>query len=178
MTKKQIWTIGHSTRTLEEFLEMLQSFHISVLVDVRHYPGSRKFPHFNKETLAGALSNVNIAYEHIESLGGRRKPQPDSRNTVWRHPAFRGYADYMETSSFRQGFERLVELALQSRTVFMCSEAVWWRCHRSLISDLLKSKGWMVCHIGSVAKSSEHPFTAPARVIDGELTYKAEILDL
>ncbi len=172
---QSVWTIGHSTRTLDEFIDMLRSFDIATVVDVRHYPGSRKYPQYNKEALYDALSLVGIAYVHLESLGGRRKPQPHSQNTAWRHPAFQGYADYMDTQEFQQGFEQLVGLAAKSRTAFMCSEAVWWRCHRSLISDLLKSRGWAVWHIMSVEKANEHPFTKPARIVNGTLTYEPDM---
>lgn len=174
MAISEIWTIGHSTRTLPEFLEMLKSFNIEVLVDVRHFPGSRKFPHFNRDTLAEALSGAGIRYEHIISLGGRRKAHPDSHNMAWRHPAFRGYADYMETPEFSEGMDRLRVMATNNRTAFMCSEAVWWRCHRSLIADLLKSEGWTVSHIISETKATEHPFTSPARIVNGKLTYQSE----
>ena len=172
-----IWTIGHSTRTGAEFINILQSFNIEQLVDVRHFPGSRKFPHFNKEALMLTLPEANIAYEHIEQLGGRRKAKPNSKNIAWRHPAFRGYADYMETSAFNEGINRLQQLALQAITAYMCSEAVWWRCHRSMISDFLKVKGWQVQHIMEVGKTKEHPFTAPAKVVDGQLTYTQEATD-
>jgi uncharacterized protein (DUF488 family) len=150
---------------------MLKSFSIAKLADVRHFPSSRKFPHFNKEELKDTLANVGIEYEHIENLGGRRKARPDSLNVSWRHPAFRGYADYMETESFKLGVERLQQLAREEKTVYMCSEAVWWRCHRSMISDLLKVNGWIVQHIMDVGKAKEHPFTAPAKIINGELSY-------
>ncbi len=166
-----IWTIGHSTHTLEEFIAMLQSFNIQQLVDVRHFPGSRKFPHFNKELLSVSVNAAGIYYEHILELGGRRKVKPDSENTAWRHPAFRGYADYMDTDEFRAGMSRLKELGLQAPTAYMCSEAVWWRCHRSMISDVLKSEGWKVYHIMNVGVAKEHPYTAPAKIIDGKLTY-------
>jgi uncharacterized protein (DUF488 family) len=169
-----IWTIGHSTRTLDEFIGMLHSFSITQLVDVRHFPGSRKFPHFNKEALGHSLTDAHIVYEHLESLGGRRKPRIDSPNTAWRHPAFRGYADYMETTAFKEGMLRLEQLGANANTAYMCSEAVWWRCHRSLISDLLKVKGWEVQHIMDSGKPKEHPFTAPARIINGQLSYAAE----
>jgi uncharacterized protein (DUF488 family) len=169
-----IWTIGHSTRTLEEFVDILHSFSIMQLVDVRHYPGSRKFPQFNKETLCRSLADLQIQYEHIELLGGRRKARPDSLNTAWRHPAFRGYADYMQTASFQEGILKLEQLADKARTAYMCSEAVWWRCHRSMISDFLKVKGWEVQHILDTGKSKEHPFTAPARIVDGQLVYTLE----
>jgi uncharacterized protein (DUF488 family) len=169
--EKIIWTIGHSTRSLEEFISMLHSVSIEVLVDVRHFPGSRRFPHFNKESLHDSLLEAGVRYAHLESLGGRRKPSADSKNTAWRHPAFRGYADYMETDDFKQGISLLKELALEKRTAYMCSEAVWWRCHRSLISDILKVEGWKVLHISDVKKSTEHPFTSAAKVDDGYLSY-------
>ena len=171
MTSHTIWTIGHSTRTLSEFIEMLRSFSIEQIVDVRHFPGSRKFPHFNKEALCEALLAGQIRYQHIESLGGRRKPDVNSKNTVWRHTAFRGYADYMETPEFLAGVKQLETIAKERRTAYMCSEAVWWRCHRSMISDYLKAKGWIVEHIMDVKKSKEHPFTGPARIVDGRLSY-------
>ena len=171
LSENTIWTIGHSTRTIEEFIEMLQSFSITQLVDVRRFPGSRKYPQYNKELLEHELSKALISYVLIDSLGGRRKAKPDSMHTVWRHPAFRGYADYMETSAFKEGILFLEQLARQQRTAYMCSEAVWWRCHRSMISDFLKNKGWMVQHIMAPGKATEHPFTAPAKIINGELTY-------
>jgi len=166
-----VWTIGHSTRTLEAFIQMLQSFAITQLVDVRHFPGSRKYPHFNKDSLQKSLAQNNINYTHIEALGGRRKPAPNSPNTAWRNAAFQGYADYMETDAFKEGFQQLEDLALQNNTAYMCSEAVWWRCHRSMISDLLKAKGWNVQHIMETGKAKEHPFTAPAKVVNGQLLY-------
>ncbi|MEO7445896.1 MAG: DUF488 domain-containing protein [Ferruginibacter sp.] len=168
---KLIWTIGHSTRSIEEFTAMLHSFNIDMVVDVRHFPGSRKFPHFNKEALQVSLPQNHIQYRHIEALGGRRKVDKASKNTVWRHPSFRAYADYMETPSFRDAITILEEIAMQQRTAYMCSEAVWWRCHRSMISDYLKVNGWTVMHIMAIAKAEEHPFTAPAKVVNGALTY-------
>lgn len=169
--QKTIWTIGHSTRTLEEFVEMLHSFQIKALVDIRSYPGSKRYPHFNKEALALSLPANDVLYFHIKDLGGRRKVNPDSKNTIWHHPAFRGYADYMETNEFRKGIQQLEKIAMQQRTVYMCSEAVWWRCHRSMVSDFLKVQGWEVMHIMGIGKEVEHPFTAPAAVVAGVLTY-------
>lgn len=169
--QKTVYTIGHSTRTLEAFLAMLQSFGVTLLVDVRHFPGSRKYPHFGKEALMQSLPGAGIQYLHLEALGGRRKAAPDSINTAWRHQAFKGYADYMETTAFQQGMQHLEDLAVKAPTAYMCSEAVWWRCHRSMISDYLKVKGWNVQHIMELSKSKEHPFTAPAKVVDGKLFY-------
>ena len=168
---KTVWTIGHSTHSLDEFVAMLLSFNIERVVDVRSYPGSRKFPQFNKEALGVSLPANNIQYIHLKKLGGRRKVNPESKNTSWRHVAFRGYADYMETNSFAEGIKEFIESAQQQRTAYMCSEAVWWRCHRSMISDYLKADGWNVQHIMQIGKSTEHPYTQPARVVDGRLTY-------
>lgn len=168
---KEIWTIGHSTRTLAEFVEILQSFQIELLVDIRSFPGSRRYPHFNKETLGPALQQYGIDYKHMVELGGRRKADPNSMNIAWHHPAFRGYADYMQTEAFNQAVTSLEQVAGQRRSCYMCSEAVWWRCHRALVSDYLKAHGWTVWHISDVGKSQEHPYTSPARVEDGRLYY-------
>jgi len=169
-----IWTIGHSTREFEEFVRLLKENDIELLADVRSFPGSRKFPQFNKESLEVTLPENGIEYIHLKQLGGRRKVKPDSKNTVWRHEAFRGYADYMETDDFRTGMEDLIELAEEKRTAIMCSEAVWWRCHRSMISDYLKTAGVTVLHIMGEGKVVEHPFTSAARILDGHLTYHPE----
>lgn len=169
---KIIWTIGHSTRTFEVLVEMLRSFNIEMLADIRSYPGSRKFPQFNKEILEKTVPEKGIEYIHIKKLGGRRKVNPDSKNTSWRVLAFRAYADYMETDEFEEGIKELEEIALKKRTAYMCSEAVWWRCHRSMVSDYLKTNGWKVMHIMDIGKEEEHPYTAPARIVNGELTYE------
>jgi len=171
---KKIWTIGHSTRSLDEFVAMLQSFNIEQLVDVRSLPGSRKFPQFNKENLEKSLPENNIEYTLLEKLGGRRKAKPDSKNTVWRNASFMGYADYMETLPFQEGLETLKKMAAQKRTAIMCSEAVWWRCHRSMVSDALKAQDWEVLHIMGANKEQEHPYTQPAKIVDGKLSYKEE----
>ncbi|MEJ7626911.1 MAG: DUF488 domain-containing protein [Ferruginibacter sp.] len=169
---KPIWTIGHSTRSIEEFLAMLQSFNIAMVVDVRQFPGSRKFPHFNKEALQISLPQNHIQYRHLVELGGRRKANKESKNIAWRHPAFRSYADYMETESFKEGITLLEEIVIKERTAYMCSEAVWWRCHRSMISDYLKVNGWTVMHIMTIAKAEEHPYTAPAKIVNDALSYE------
>lgn len=167
----QIWTIGHSTHPFDEFVNMLQSFQIEMVVDIRSFPGSRKFPQFNKETLVDSLPQNGIAYFHLLALGGRRKVLSDSINTNWRHPAFRGYADYMQTPEFIEGIKELEVLGKQKRVTYMCSEAVWWRCHRSMISDYLKFNEWKVMHIMAIDKATEHPYTSPANIKEGELTY-------
>lgn len=166
-----IWTIGHSTRSGEDFLSLLQRHGIRTLADVRRYPASRRYPHFNREQLAGMLAGESIAYEWIESLGGRRDPAPDSPNSAWRNAAFRGYADHMASEEFAAGFAALCALARDQPTTVMCSEAVWWRCHRGLISDLLRSRGAQVLHIVDDAEPAEHPWTPAARLDDGVLTY-------
>lgn len=173
---KTIFTIGHSNHPFEEFLEMLKAFEIETLVDIRRYPGSRKYPHFNKDHLEKSLPEKEIQYLHYEDLGGRRKVKPDSHNTAWRLDSFRGYADYMETDSFKKAIEKLEILAKEKRVAYMCSEAVWWSCHRSLVSDYLKNEGWNVQHIMSKTKSNEHPYTKPARIINDKLVYTEETL--
>ena len=170
--KLEIWTVGHSTRPIEEFIESLRSFEIKVLADVRSYPGSQRYPQFNKENLKPSLTEAAIDYQHFPELGGRRRARPDSLNMAWRNESFRGYADYLETEDFRDGIVRLLEIARVSRTAVMCSEAVWWRCHRSLISDYLKAKGIEVNHIMRTGKSEPHPFTSAARIVNGELSYR------
>lgn len=132
-----------------------------MIVDIRSYPGSRKFPHFNKAALERSLPEAGIHYMHLPELGGRRKPKPDSSNTIWKNEAFRGYADYLETEAFKEGILKLTEVAALERTAYMCSEAVWWRCHRALVSDDLKSKGWTVRHILKKGSTTEHPYTSP-----------------
>lgn len=173
-SKKIIFTIGHSTRTLEEFIKLLKNFNIKILADIRTYPGSKRFPHFNKEALQQTLSLHDIVYKHIPELGGRRKVLKDSKNTAWKNDAFRAYADYMETEEFEKGIIGLEKTARELTTAYMCSEAVWWRCHRSLVSDYLKSKGWKVMHIMGENKSDEHPYTSPAKIMNGLLSYAAE----
>jgi uncharacterized protein (DUF488 family) len=158
---KRIWTIGHSTRDIGDFISSLEENGIKLLVDVRSLPGSRRYPQFNKEAMANSLGEAGMRYEHFPELGGRRKPKPDSRNTAWRNLSFRGYADYMETEEFRKGVERLVDLGNEvGSTAIMCAEAVWWRCHRSLISDYLKARGVEVIHILGANKAEPHPFTS------------------
>ena len=138
--------------------------------------GSRRYPHFNKENLTVSLADAGIRYEHFAELGGRRRARPDSLNMAWRNESFRGYADYMETNEFRAGIDRLLNIAATQRTAIMCSEAVWWRCHRSLISDYLKVKGIEVNHIMAIGKAEPHPFTSAAGVVDGELSYRGVLI--
>jgi uncharacterized protein (DUF488 family) len=167
-----LWTIGHSTLASEEFTDRLKSFEIQTLADVRSFPGSRRYPQFNRENLSASLAEVGIDYQHFPELGGRRRALPDSTNMAWQNKMFRGYADYMETEQFREGIERLLEITNRSRVAIMCAEAVWWRCHRGLISDYLKVRGFEVMHIMAANKSEPHPFTSAARIFDGRLSYK------
>jgi uncharacterized protein (DUF488 family) len=169
----RFWTIGHSTRSIEDFVPALGANGITFLVDVRTLPGSKRHPQFDKEALNDSLGKAGIRYEHFPELGGLRKPKKDSRNAAWRNASFRGYADYMETEEFRKGVDRLVDLAGKlGPAVIMCAEAVWWRCHRALISDFLKTRGFEVIHIID-AKTQSHPFTSAARIVNGELSYAA-----
>lgn len=172
-----VWTVGHSTRSLNEFTEMILRNNINILVDVRSFPGSRKFPHFNKEKLTQSIPSVGIEYVHILDLGGRRRTNKNSLNTSWRHPAFRGYADYMETDPFDSGLNHLAEIASVSRACYFCSEAVPWRCHRSMISDSLLANGWTVNHIMSATKNQKHTFTEPAKIVSGKLSYRGMFND-
>jgi uncharacterized protein (DUF488 family) len=153
-----IWTIGHSTRDIGFFISLLKENGIKLVVDVRSWPGSKRYPQFNKETLSASLGNAGIRYEHFPELGGRRKPKADSPNIAWRNESFRGYADYMETEEFHQAVDRLLDLAADAGpTAIMCAEAMWWRCHRSLISDYLKAHGIEVMHILDSNKTEPHP---------------------
>jgi uncharacterized protein (DUF488 family) len=173
----RIWTIGHSTRTVDEFISLLKENEIKLLADVRAWPGSKRYPHFNKEALAESLNAQGISYKHFPDLGGKRKSKPDSRNTAWRNASFRGYADYMETEQFQKGIERLLDVAEEtSPTAIMCAEAVWWRCHRSLIADYLKVRGVELVHILGANKIEPHPYTPAARILDGQLSYTADSL--
>lgn len=167
-----LFTIGHSTRELEEFLDLLKQNKIEKLIDIRRFPGSRKYPQYNQDNLKKSLEKNDIIYEHALGLGGRRKPHEDSKNTVWKNKSFQAYADYMETDEFAKAIAELKDEAKQITTVIMCSEAVWWRCHRSMISDYLKAQGWDVEHILSPTNIQEHPYTAPAKIVDGKLTYQ------
>ena len=169
----RIWTIGHSTRKINDFISLLEESGIKLVADVRLLPGSKRYPQFNKEALADSLGKVGIRYEHLPELGGRRKPKPDSPNTGWRNESFRGYADHMETDEFRKGIERLGDFANEAGpTAIMCAEAVWWRCHRGLISDFLKARGIEVTHILDAEKSEPHPFTSAAQMVNAELSYR------
>ena len=174
---RTIFTIGHSTRTIEEFVALLRQVEVDMLVDVRSIPGSRAMPQFNIETLPDSLAAEDIGYQHLGTLGGRRhhkKGAPPSTNTLWRVPAFRNYADYAETDAFRAGLDELLTLAREHRCAIMCAEAVWWRCHRRIISDFLLARGIPVDHIMGLGKITPATLTPGALVLaDGTLRYPA-----
>jgi len=173
----RIWTIGHSTRAIDEFISLLEENEIRMLADVRAWPGSKRYPHFNKDALAESLTAHGIRYEHFPELGGKRKSKAESRNTAWRNASFRGYADYMETEQFQKAIERLLDVAAGAGpTAIMCAEAVWWRCHRSLVADYLKVRGVEVLHILGANKIEPHPYTSAARIVNGDLSYEANDL--
>jgi uncharacterized protein (DUF488 family) len=168
---KTIWTLGHSNLILEEFISLLDSVSIQAVADIRRLSGSRKYPWYNQTELNFSLQKKGVRYVHFPGLGGRRAPLPDSKNTAWRNKAFMGYADYMETEEFREAIRQLEIMATVERVAYMCAEAVWWRCHRALVSDYLKAHGWKVIHIMGKGKGTEHPYTSPARPYQGELFY-------
>jgi len=172
-TLPTLWTIGHSTRTMDEFVQLLKANGICALADVRRFPGSRRLPHFNQEPFAAALADAGIEYAHFPELGGRRRARPDSPNTAWRNEAFRAYADHLMTDEFRAGLERLLEFARRKPTAIMCAEVLWWQCHRGLIADVLKAKGHEVIHILAAHKTELHPFTTAAQIVNGKLSYAA-----
>jgi uncharacterized protein (DUF488 family) len=168
-----VWTVGHSTHPIEVFLGILGREGIRAVADVRRFPASRKHPQFNQQPLARSLAVAGIDYHGFTELGGRRSPRPGSLNLAWRNAGFQGYADYMESPAFAAGVERLLRLARGTPTVIMCAEALWWRCHRALIADYLKSVGLTVVHLRQEG-SEEHPYTSAARIVAGRLSYRAE----
>jgi uncharacterized protein (DUF488 family) len=170
----RVWTIGHSTRPLDQFLALLAAHDIEAIADVRRFPGSRRWPHFARDALSRELERRGIVYEWFPELGGRRTPLPDSPNTAWRSAAFRGYADYMGTEPFAEGIHRLVNTVLGLRTAILCAESLWWRCHRALIADAMRWMQFEVSHIMGPGSTVEHPYTAAARIVDGQLCYAGD----
>jgi uncharacterized protein (DUF488 family) len=166
-----VLTVGHSTRPIEEFLRLLDAHGVQRLVDVRTVPRSRHNPQFNKDSLPGDLKRAGIAYTHMPSLGGLRRPRKDSTNLGWRNTGFRGFADYMQTAEFAKALSGLVQLAEKERVAIMCAEAVPWRCHRSLIADALLARGVRVEEISSPTRTTPHKLTPFAHVFGGEVTY-------
>lgn len=168
-----IWTLGHSTRPLAEFIALLAEARIELVADVRRFPGSRRYPHYGGEALAASLAAAGIGYRHFVALGGRRRPRAESPNAVWRNPAFRGYADYMATAEFRAAFSELAALASAQRCAVMCAELLWWRCHRSLLADDFALHGWQVVHILGPGQTAPHAFREPARLVGDAPLYDA-----
>src|SRR5688572_12820918 len=168
-----LWTIGHSTHTIEKFLELLASQSIECLADVRRFPGSRRHPQFGQESLSQSLAVAGIEYVHFPALGGRRSGRlPDSPNGAWRVEAFNTYADYMLSADFEQALHELVELAAARRTAIMCAEALPSKCHRRLIADLLSARGWSVRHIMTAPRVDDHQLPEFARVAGNRVTYR------
>jgi uncharacterized protein (DUF488 family) len=166
-----VYTVGHSTRSLDELVDMLRAHGVRAIADVRRYPQSRKHPHFNDDAIAKSLPEQGIQYFPFPALGGRRRARKDSPNTGWRSESFRGYADYMQTPEFQSAIDDLLRVAAEQPTATMCAEAVPWRCHRSLISDALLARGCAVLDIMSAATSTPHHLTPFARVDGGKILY-------
>jgi uncharacterized protein (DUF488 family) len=166
-----IFTVGHSTHSLDELVKLLRDAGVERLVDVRAFPKSRRHPHFAREQLEHSLPERGLDYAHQRELGGFRRPRKGSPNGGWRVGAFQGYADYMATEEFGTALARLEAAARERPTAIMCAEGLWWQCHRRLISDALTVAGWRVCHIGPDGSLEEHQLTEFARVKDGEIVY-------
>lgn len=171
MAAQTLWTIGHSTRTQAAFIALLHHYGIKAVADVRRFPGSKRLPQFMSADLEAALAEEGIAYQWIDALGGRRRPPPGPTASAWRNTSFRGYAAHMRTEDFEQGLQSLLSLAEMQPTAMMCAEVLWWRCHRSMVSDVLKLRGIEVLHIQDEKHLSPHPYTSPARLNNEELTY-------
>lgn len=173
-----IFTVGHSTLSIERFIELLKTYGIEQLIDIRTMPGSRRNPQFGGEALARSLGAAHIEYDHMGALGGLRRARKDSPNAGWRNKSFRGYADYMQTAEFAHAVEALVQRSRQKRTAIMCAEAVPWRCHRSLVADALELRGVPVIEILSETSYRPHKLTPFARVDGTSITYPPEQPDL
>ena len=168
-----VWTIGHSTRSADDFVRVLRAHDVETVLDVRRFPGSRRHPHFGSEALAERLAAEGMDYGWLSNLGGRRRGDATPEHLGWRNPSFRAYAAYTWTDDFAAGLDELLHAAEGSRATLMCSELLWWRCHRALIADVLRHLGAQVIHIADERPGTPHPFTTPARIVDGELVYPA-----
>jgi uncharacterized protein (DUF488 family) len=167
----KIWTIGHSTRPLDQFLELLAQHGVQAIADVRRFPGSRRQPQFGQDALRSALVAHGLVYHWFPALGGRRRPRAGSPNTAWRNASFQGYADHIESDEFAGGLSELLALAARLRTTLMCAELLWWRCHRALIADVLSVRGIAVVHIQDEKHAIPHRYTSAAHIVHGRLTY-------
>jgi uncharacterized protein (DUF488 family) len=168
-----IWTAGHSTRGAGEFVGLLRAHDIELVADVRRFPGSRRLPQFSRDSLARDLADAGLSYWWLPQLGGRRAPIADSPNDGWRHRAFRGYADHVASEEFAEGLFELLMLAQGLRTVIMCAEVLWWRCHRRIIADVLVSLGIRVVHLRDERAGEEHRLASPARIVNGKVTWRS-----
>jgi len=175
MTKPCIFTVGHSTRPIDEFVDLLNAHGVKEIVDIRSIPRSRHNPQFNADVLEHSLRENHISYRHSKELGGLRHARKDSPNLGWRNASFRGFADYMATPEFSEGLEALIEVAHANETAIMCAEAVPWRCHRSLIGDALTKKGWIVRDIMSRTVAARHLLTPFLKIRKGQLTYPEDL---
>ena len=173
-----VWTVGHSTHSFAAFLAILQDHAIETVADVRRFPGSRRHPQFGADALSSSLASQGIEYRWFPELGGRRRPDPvNHEGTAWRHPSFRAYAQHLQSEEFAQGLHSLLHVAKASRTAVMCSELLWWRCHRRLIADVMVLCGWRVTHILGATELVPHRLAAPARIEPEGLTYIAPAAD-
>ena len=168
-----VYTIGHSTREFDAFVSLLRENGVTAVADVRRYPGSRRHPQYGRDVLPAALAAQGIGYRWLPELGGRRRARPDSPNTAWRHEAFRGYADHMASDEFARGYRELLAFCATQPSTLMCAETLWWRCHRALVSDALVADDIEVIHILGPGKTARHVLRAPARLVEGRLTYTA-----
>lgn len=166
-----LWTIGHSTRPIEAFLDVLHAHEIELVADVRRFPGSRRLPQYGGDALEAALAASGIAYRWIPALGGRRRADAGGDDSAWRNEAFRAYASHVQSEEFAEGLFELLTLAGGLHTAVMCAEVLWWRCHRRLIADVVLSLGLPVVHIRDVQAGEEHRLAAPARLVGGRLSY-------
>ncbi len=169
-----MWTVGHSTHSLDEFIALVRAHGVIHIADVRKLPRSQRHPQFNVETLPTGLGAAGVGYTHFAGLGGLRRERPDSINRAWKNPSFRAYADYMQSDMFAAELDRLVALGHREHVAIMCAEAVWWRCHRSLIADALVARGEPVLHILTPARAEPHVLRDFARVENGRVTYPGE----
>lgn len=169
-----VWTLGHSTREIDEFLSLVEAHDIELIADVRRFPSSRRLPQFGASALEGALGRRGVSYRWFPTLGGRRRPDPASTNLSWHHPAFRAYADHIASEEFANGLTELLMLAPGLRTAVMCAEVLWWRCHRRIIADVLVSLDVSVVHIRDASTVELHELVAPARLVDGRLSYATD----
>lgn len=171
---RRIWTAGHSNLPADALVTLLQSCGVEAVADVRRFPASRRHPQFNRADMEGYLARTGLRYLHLRGLGGMREPRTGSANTGWRESAFRGYADHMETPDFAEAFASLTRFAERQPTCVLCAERDWHDCHRGLLADRLKVDGWEVLHIRAPGETEAHPYTAPARIVAGRLSYAAD----